>query len=229
LAGVGGHEFLVAIAPHEYDRLTVIDVGRSLHKVVLHATRMGLATCWIGPGADHQSVIRHLGDRFDPQRDHIICVCAVGYKSHFVPLFVRLMRIMQHTRLPLDRLFFADPDLSKPLDLRVAPYAAVGRCFEVCQWSPSDPNSQTTRCMAAVAPIAANRTLTRFDVAAATAPRYYAPVAPGTWCANWETGCEALGVSGHFAVLAPEQRHVANPPTLPRYDVRFMLDAPMEA
>lgn len=51
---VGGHEFLVAIAPHDYDRLAVIDVGRSLEKVVLDVTRMGLATCWIGPGADHK-------------------------------------------------------------------------------------------------------------------------------------------------------------------------------
>ncbi len=51
---VGAHEFLIAIAPHEYNRLSVIDIGRSLQKVVLHATRMGLATCWIGPGADQK-------------------------------------------------------------------------------------------------------------------------------------------------------------------------------
>ena len=75
---VGAHEFIVAIAPRDYDRVAIIDVGRSLQHVVLHATRMGVATCWIGPGADQSSVIAHLGDRFDPDRDHVVCVCAVG-------------------------------------------------------------------------------------------------------------------------------------------------------
>ena len=28
------------------------------------AVAEGLGTCWIGPGADHESVIGHLGDRF---------------------------------------------------------------------------------------------------------------------------------------------------------------------
>ena len=30
-----GHEFLVAIAPKDYDRVAILDVGRSLQKVVL--------------------------------------------------------------------------------------------------------------------------------------------------------------------------------------------------
>ena len=30
-----------------------------------HATRMGLATCWIGPGADHKSIVTKMGSRFD--------------------------------------------------------------------------------------------------------------------------------------------------------------------
>ncbi|MBW2726401.1 MAG: hypothetical protein JRE71_18635 [Deltaproteobacteria bacterium] len=47
---VGAQEFLVAIAPKAYHRLAVVDIGRSLQKVVFRATRMGLATCWIGPG-----------------------------------------------------------------------------------------------------------------------------------------------------------------------------------
>ncbi len=49
---VGANEFIVAIAPKTYNRLAVIDIGHSLQKVVVEATRLGLATCWIGPGAD---------------------------------------------------------------------------------------------------------------------------------------------------------------------------------
>ena len=33
-----------------------------------HATRMGVATCWIGPGADHKSVVAKMGNRFDEAR-----------------------------------------------------------------------------------------------------------------------------------------------------------------
>ena len=76
--------------------------------VVHQATRTGLATCWIGPGADHASILRHLGDRFDPEHDHIICVCAVGSASRFLPLPIRLISRIQRRRLPLTALFFAD-------------------------------------------------------------------------------------------------------------------------
>ena len=33
---VGAHEFLVAVAPKEYDAMSVIDIGRSLQKVRSH-------------------------------------------------------------------------------------------------------------------------------------------------------------------------------------------------
>lgn len=31
-----------------------------------------------------------------------------------------------------------------------------------------------------------------------TVSRSYAPVALGIWCADWELGCEALGIEGDF-------------------------------
>ncbi len=221
---VGAHEFLVAIAPRGYDRMSVIDVGRSLQRVVLDATRMGLGTCWIGPGADHESIVGQLGERFDPEKDHIICVCAVGYRSRFVPLFIRAMGRMQHRRRPLSSLFFADPTLQTPLDLDAAPFARFGRCFEVCQWSPSSYNGQTTRCVGIAEEDGASVRAARFDFYAATASRYYAAVALGIWCADWEAGCDALGIAGHFATLAPRERGVGDAPEPPRYDVSWVLD-----
>jgi len=118
---VGAHEFLVAIGPRAYDRTAIVDVGRSLQGVVLEATRMGVATCWIGPGADHTSVVHHLGDRFDPEADHIVCVCALGYRSRYVPAFIRVMQRAQHRRLPLTSLFFAGPDFCGPLAVTAPP------------------------------------------------------------------------------------------------------------
>lgn len=217
---VGAHEFLVAIGPREYDRLATIDVGRSLQKVVLDATRLGLATCWIGPGANHTSVEHHLGARFDPARDHVICVCALGYPSWFRPLLARFMPLLQHHRLPLASLFFADPTFRAPLDVKAPRFERFGRCYEVCQWSPSSFNAQPTRCAAVVE----GEAVVRFDFCAATTSRFYAAVALGIWCANWETGCAALGIPGHFSVLSAEERKVPGAPALPRYDVSWVCE-----
>ncbi|WP_421842216.1 nitroreductase family protein [Mycobacterium sp.] len=222
--GVGAHEFLVAIAPRNYGRLAIIDVGRSLQKVVLHATRMGLATCWIGPGADQSSVVEHLGDRFDPDADHVVCVCAVGYRSRFKPLFIRVMERAAHRRLPLESLFFADPRFQEPLAIDVAPFVSFGRCYEVCQWSPSSYNAQTTRCAAVTEPDGAEQKVVRFDFCTTTTSRFYAPVALGIWCANWETGCDALKIPGHLGVLPADARGSCDFPDLPRYDVSWIAD-----
>ena len=211
---LNAREFFVAIAPRDYDRLAVIDVGRSLQKIVTHATRMGVATCWIGPGADHESIIRALGERFDPERDHIICVCALGYGSRFLPLAIRGLHRIQHQRLPLSELFFAGPGLDEPLATEAEPFARFGRCYEVCQWAPSSFNAQPTRCAAVLDD---DGELRSFDFYAATASRYYAPVALGIWAANWETGCAALGIAGYFEVLAPSGEP-------PRFDLRWALD-----
>jgi nitroreductase len=232
---VGANEFLVAIAPSQYDRLAVIDVGRSLQRIVIEATRMGLATCWIGPGADQASIVRHLGNRFNPKEDHVICVCAIGYKSWYKPLFLHFIQRLQRRRLPLSSLFFANADFNEPLNVEVHPFNRFGRNYEVCQWSPSSFNEQTTRCVSIMernevkggAGDEYEPRLVRFDFYAATESRYYAPVAVGIWCANWEMGCEELGIHGHFALLSAGERDVHDEkarPQLPRYDVSWVLD-----
>lgn len=207
---IGATEFLVAIAEREYDEQAVVDVGRNLQKVVLEATRLGIATCWIGPGANPDSVAHHLGARFDANRDHVICVCAIGYPSRYRPLVLKLIQSKQRWRKPLDDLFFADTSFRKPIDPSVPPYSEFGRCFEVCQWSPSSYNGQTTR----AAVIAENDKVVRVDFCSATKSRYYAMVALGIWMANWEIGCDALGIHGNFerVMIEDEKR-----PDLPRY------------
>jgi nitroreductase len=221
---VGAHEFLVAIAPREYDRLSIIDVGRSLQKIVIQATRMGLATCWIGPGADQKSIVKHLSGKFDAKKDHVICVCAIGYESMFKPLMIRFQNFLLQRRLPLSELFFTDPHCKKPLETDSAPFNEYGRCYEVCQWSPSSYNSQTTRCAAISEKAENHKKLIRFDFFAATTSRYYAAVALGIWCANWETGCAALNKHGHFTVLSPEERIYDVVSDLPHYDVSWIVD-----
>ena len=219
---VNATEFLVAIAPREYNRLANIDIGRSLQKVVIDATRMGLGTCWIGPGADQRSIAKNLGNRFDSEKDHIVCVCAIGYPSNYIPIFLRIFNAQFRKRLPLSELFFADIDSEQPLDLETVPFNRFGRNYEVCQWAPSSYNGQTTRCLANSDP---NGHLKSFDFYTTTASRYYAPVALGIWCANWELGCNQLGIPGHFTVLSPTERHATqNHAPLPKYDLSWVPD-----
>ncbi len=211
---VNATEFLVAIVPKEYNRTSVIDVGRCLQKVVMDATRMGLGTCWIGPGADHASILQHLGDRFDPDQEQIICVCAVGYKSSYIPLFLRVFNAQFKRRLPLSELVFADSTFEHPADVTVDPFTQFGRTFEICQWAPSSYNGQTTRCVVT----SSGDEVPRVDFYTTTSSQYYAPVALGIWSANWGMGCEALGIDGEFMILTPP--HVPN--TLPRYDLSWV-------
>ena len=219
---VNATEFLVAIAPKEYDRFAVIDIGRSLQKIVMDATRMGLGTCWIGPGADQSSIVQHLGDRFNPKEDHMICVCAIGYKSSYFPMFVRIFTASMSTRLPLSSLFFADANFEEPINVNKSPFNQFGRNYEICQWAPSSYNGQTTRCAANTKE---NGDLKSFDFYVSTTSRYYAPVALGIWCANWELGCEVLGIQGHFAEISAGDRGTHDKKIqLPRYDLSWVLD-----
>ena len=202
----------------------LIDAGIAGEHLVLAATELGLGTCWIGPGADQKSIIEHLGDRFDPEKDHVICVCAIGYESMYKPLLIRVAKVLQHVRLPLSELFFSDPSCKVALETDSAPFNEHDRCYEVCQWSPSSYNSQTTRCAAVTSRVGGQDKLIRFDFCVATTSRYYAAVALGIWCANWETGCAALNKCGHFAVLSSKERATVVVPELPRYDVSWIID-----
>lgn len=224
---VNATEFLVAIAPKEYNRTAVMDVGRTLQKIVMDATRMGLATCWIGPGADHASITQQLGESFNPEKDHIICVCAVGYKSSFTPLFVHGFNRLFGRRQPLQTLFFADSQFEESLDMQAYPFNRFGRTFEICQWAPSSYNGQTTRCAAVTETDGKDGNqpnLKRFDFYAAVSSMYYAPVAVGIWYANWEMGCQEQNISGHFEILSEKELGIQNQLQLPRYDMSWVLD-----
>jgi nitroreductase len=193
---VNASEFLVAIAPKEYNRLAILDVGKTLQKIVIDATRMGLGTCWIGPGADHKSITAQLGNNFNPEKDNIICVCAIGYESKYYPLFIRYFNKKMRSRLTVDSLFFKDYEMN-PIPLTQEPFQSFEKVLNACKWAPSSYNGQTTRGIM----ISNNDKLERIDFVATTTSKYYAAVATGIWTANWEMGCDELGIEGHFKKL----------------------------
>lgn len=190
---VNAREFLVVLGPRAYDRKAVIEAGRAMHMVVLDATKAGIATCWIGPGADHASVEAALGADFDPARDHVICVIALGYASRYWPLMNRLAGLTGLPRKPLTDLVFEDvPGL--PLPLRHKAYAKIAPALEAVRRAPSSYNTQTTR-------LILSRDHDRLRIArfaATEGSRYYAPVALGIWAATWARATEALGITGTF-------------------------------
>ena len=93
----------------------------------------------------------------------------------------------------------------------------------MCQWSTSSYNGQITRCAAVTEQTEDQDRLIRFDFCASTKSRYYAAVALGIWCANWETGAAALNKRGHFTVLSSEERTSKAAPELPRYDISWIV------
>ena len=214
---VGATEFLVALTERTYNEQATIDIGRSLQNVVLDATRLGIATCWIGPGADPSSIAHHLGARFDADQDHVICVVAVGYASRYMPLSIRFMRKSQKWRRELGELFYAGVACADPIDTDAKSFPELERCFEVCQWSPSSYNAQPTRAAA----IVEGDKIVRMDFCASNKSRYYAMVALGIWLANWEYGCRTLGIEGNFKKVTPDDEHR---PDLPRYVISWVRE-----
>ncbi|MEC7762479.1 MAG: nitroreductase family protein [Pseudomonadota bacterium] len=193
---VGAQQFLAVLGPAEYDRLAVIEAGRALQEVVLDLTARGIATCWIGPGAERQSVVTALGPRFDAHRDHVLCVIAIGYASHWMPLMARMMRLAMHRRKPFADLVFAGAP-GVPARLDRGPLKPFAKVFAACRAAPSSYNSQTTRAVVEVD----GKSLKQVSFCTTEGSRYYAPLALGIWCANWARGVEALGAPGHWRPL----------------------------
>ena len=158
--------------------------------------------------------------------------CApLGYNHGIIPLFLRIFNAQFRRRLAAFLALFRRFEIQgtfEPGSVPIQPIRAhlrdmpVGAIF--LQW----PN-HALRCRHGEewrrGEVEAR--LARFDFYAVTESRYYAPVAVGIWCANWEMGCEALGIPGHFAVLSAEERGIQEEnarPQLPRYDVSWVLD-----
>ncbi len=222
---VNAREFLILLGPGPYNREEIIQGGQVMQRVVNKATLSGLDTCWIGRGADVQSIQSHMGNRFNPEKDHILAICAIGYRSRYKPLMIRVMHHYLHRRHHLSYLFYTDSYLDGPLPVDKDPYSRFRQAFDFCRWAPSSLNSQTTR---SAARLEGNKPekLIGFDFFTLTDSHFYTPLALGIWCANWEMSCELLGIEGEFTVMeAPEMRQL--PEYSVHYDITWKLKEPI--
>jgi hypothetical protein len=206
----GAREFIAAIAPHAYDRVSIVDVGRALEKAALDATR---------------ARSRRASASVRPREGPCDLYLRPGLPVAFKPLVVRIIAKIQSGRRPLAELFFADSRLQTPLAVDEAPFSRFEACYEAARWAPSAFNGQPTRCAAVTDE--GGKCVERFDLCTATTSRYYAPVALGIWCGNWEVGCAALGIAGHFEALPAGLRGgtAATPDAPPLYHVSRVADS----
>uniref|UniRef100_A0A0G4HCX2 Putative nitroreductase TM1586 domain-containing protein n=1 Tax=Chromera velia CCMP2878 TaxID=1169474 RepID=A0A0G4HCX2_9ALVE len=175
---MGAHEFLVVLVPGgEYSRSAIIAAGAAVQHVVLSATREGISSCIIGPGADQRSVREAIQVREEEQ--HVVCVCAVGYASRYIPSFIRLASALMHRlRLPVNELVL--PDSRTSLSSRVKDL------IQVCRTAPSSYNAQPTRVALRKSTLGEDTEEVVLTTRPESTSRYYDPVALGAWVATWK-------------------------------------------
>ncbi|MBN2151387.1 MAG: hypothetical protein JW839_08080 [Candidatus Lokiarchaeota archaeon] len=140
----GAREFVVGITP-EGDLNAVQHLGYVMERVVLLATDLSLATCWLGGTFSRTGVA---GLVKAAHGDSIPAMVPVGHPTghrHVVDIVVRLA-VKAKARLPFERVFF-DGGFGRPL---VRSRAGVLEApLEAIRLGPSSKNSQPWRVVVA--------------------------------------------------------------------------------
>ena len=115
------------------------DYGYLLEEVVLHATGLGLGTCWLGGTFTRSTFTSRFGG---VDRDEVMpAVVSIGHPGDDGTERIR-EREEGTRRLPPDELFFAD-DFGKPLDGERA--GGFAGALEAVRMAPSATNKQPWR------------------------------------------------------------------------------------
>jgi hypothetical protein len=117
------------------------DYGCCLEDAVIHCTKLGLGTCWLGGSFNRAGFAKTMGLRQD---EILPCVTPVGYAAGKRSLIDRMMRTMAGSkhRKPWGELFF-DRGFGHPLEEGAAgPLHAILDCVRA---APSASNKQPWR------------------------------------------------------------------------------------
>jgi nitroreductase len=181
----GAPHMLIGLLPEETDAAR-LDLGYFLEQVVLEATRLGLATCWITGSYDPDEAARIV--RMEPG-ESVVAAVAMGYprEDRMARLHDRAVRRLTggHRRKPLQEIVFD------------------GRWGQA--WSPEgeDPDLVEALTCAQLAPSAVNRQPWRFIVGAgeiALALVRPAPIDGGITMSHIALAAQTLGRPGHWSV-----------------------------
>lgn len=127
------HDFLVMTARTD-DESSLLSAGFLMEQVVLHATGMGLGTCWMAASFRSSSFKVRI-----PEGEDIVIVSPVGEPAERKSLIDRVTHALARssTRKPFDQLFSVDAH---------SPHAALFReALEAVRLAPSSVNSQPWR------------------------------------------------------------------------------------
>ncbi len=116
------------------------DFGYGMEAIILHATSLGLGTCWLGGNFTKSSFAKRIGAA---EAEVVPAVAAVGYAAENNRARDRLRRMARSdTRLPWAALFY-QAGCDTPLDaLTAGPYATP---LEMLRLAPSASNRQPWR------------------------------------------------------------------------------------
>ncbi len=148
LRGLGTYGFIrnptgFIIGAVEVNDHALEDFGYMMETAVLHATALGLGTCWLGGSFTQSS----FASKIDKQDHEIIpAVAAAGYAMPQVRERDLLRRAARsETRLPWEDLFF-DGSFRQPLTIPRAVQAGdYARALEMVRLAPSASNKQPWR------------------------------------------------------------------------------------
>lgn len=133
----GNHTYLLGMAKHNPE--TRLNYGYIMEKIVLKATELGVASCWIGY-FDHD----YFNDLNLEKGFVIPGLVIIGYAVQRLSSAEKLMRfaVSASQRLPWDRLFFDYQTKSPLLAETINHYA---ESLEMLRLAPSSSNSQPWR------------------------------------------------------------------------------------
>ena len=170
--------------------------GYAMEHIVLHATELGLGTCWLG-------IFKRgpFGEAMKPQDELMPTVVAVGYPAEKRSLMERIVAsgAGARTRKPFDAVFFED-DFTAPMKAGMP----LRECLEMMRIAPSASNKQPWRAVkqgeAVHFYIAEDKAYAGNRLLGFSIQR----VDMGIGACHFDLSAKALGLPGGFAVSDPK-------------------------
>ena len=196
------------------------DLGYRVERIVVQLTALGVGTCYIG-SLRREAAVR---TRFElPKEARIGALLVFGWPSTALGgrLFNTLMRTAAGAKdkLPAERIFFRDT-----FDAPAKPPAELAPLIEAARNAPSAVNAQPWRFLwhAERLCLFVKRNNLRYGSGATAQYRLYDG---GICMANVALALEALGVAGHWRMLAPDEASLPHYPANLQPMARLVLRA----
>jgi hypothetical protein len=169
-------------------------LGYSMERAVLHATAMGLGTCWLA-GTYNRSGFKDAARLADDER--IVCVSPVGYPARRRTVLDSMMRSVAGSarRKPWSEMFF-DGALNNPMSEQAA--GEFRGALEAVRLAPSGSNGQPWRIV---------RQGKQFHFYRAVKPGSdYGRVDMGIAACHFELVAREQGLKGEWVAAGPDMR-----------------------